>query len=115
MFSLEQDNNSGIAIMNHSSFGNEAVGNRRFKAINEHLYSDLKDEAVVLNLSNGRYYGLNTVGVAIWKVLQTPVTVAEIEDALMQEFDVGQKRCRREILSFLDKMTEETLIEIIDG
>jgi Coenzyme PQQ synthesis protein D (PqqD) len=114
MFGPGHDINVGIGIMDHSSFGSGKIGARRFKVIDEHLYSDLKDEAVVLNLVNGKYYGLNCVGVAIWKELQSPVTIGEIESAIIQEFDVDQERCHREILAFLGKMTEETLVEIID-
>lgn len=114
MFTFKAGNEAVIEVMNSLPFSIESVGNRRFKTIDGHLYSDLKDEAVILNLTNGVYYGLNAVGVAIWKALRAPVTVTEIELVIMQEFDVEQERCRREILSFLDRMSKEKLIEIVD-
>ncbi len=93
---------------------NEANIRRRYKAVDEHLYSDLKGEAVILNLVNGRYYGLNSVGVVIWKSLREPATIGDIEAAVMKEFDVDPATCRRESTDFLEKMVEEHLIEITD-
>jgi Coenzyme PQQ synthesis protein D (PqqD) len=114
MFIHGQSKKAATEIMDSPTFGNEATGKRRYKAIDEHLYSDLKDEAVILNLANGRYYGLNAVGVSIWKALLEPATLGEIEIGIMREFAVDQETCGREVTAFLDKMAEEELIEIID-
>lgn len=100
--------------MNSPTIGNETNTIRRYKAVDEHLYSDLKDEAVILNLTNGRYYGLNSVGVVIWKSLREAATIADIEAAVMKEFDIDPATCRRESTDFLEKMVEEHLIEISD-
>jgi hypothetical protein len=86
-----------------------------YKVVSEHLYSDLAGEAVILNLRNGKYYGLNSVGVSIWKVIQFPSTIAEIQYRLMEEFDVDADRCLSEIVSFLRKMAAEDLIETSNG
>ena len=68
----------------------------------------------MLNLVNGKYYGLNAVGVVIWKTLAEPASLAEIEIAIMREFEVDQETCRREALAFLDQMVGEQLLSIID-
>ena len=88
---------------------------RRFQAIKEHLFSQLNDEAVILSLKNGKYYGLNSVGVVIWTSIQTAATVVEIKAAVMSEYDVDEDTCRHEVSLFLDKMIDEELIELIDG
>lgn len=114
MFIHGQSKKAATEIMDFPTFGNEATGKRRYKVVDEHLYSDLKDEAVILNLANGRYYGLNAVGVSIWKALLEPATIGEIESTIMLEYDVDQETCSREVSAFLDKMAEEKLIDIID-
>ncbi|MCC7308401.1 MAG: lasso peptide biosynthesis PqqD family chaperone [Acidobacteria bacterium] len=91
-----------------------ALPNRRFIAIKEHLFSELNEEAVILSLKNGKYYGLNSVGVTIWKSLQTSVSIDEIETVVMNEYDVGEETCRVEVLRFLEKMLGEELIEAAD-
>jgi hypothetical protein len=74
---------------------------KRYRAIKDHLFSSLVDEAVILSLENGRYYGLNHVGAAIWSSLQQPVTLSEIESFLMKEYEVDEQTCRIEVMSLL--------------
>ncbi len=87
---------------------------RRYRAIKDHLFSDLAEEAVILSLRNGKYYGVNHVGAAIWSIIQQPVTLSEIESALMKEYAVDEPTCRTEVESFLDNMIREELIDVID-
>lgn len=84
-------------------------------AIKDHLYSELKDEGVVLSLKNGKYYGLNEVGRSIWKTIQSPVTVAGIQTAIMDEYEIDETTCKKEVLTFLQQMAEEELVEIQDA
>ena len=95
-------------------FDETALAVCRVTAIKNHLYSELKDEGVVLSLKNGKYYGLNEVGRCIWQIIQSPVTVAEIQTALMEEYEIDETTCRHEILTFLKQMAEEELVEIQD-
>jgi len=76
---------------------------------------NLAGEATILNPQNGTYYGLEEVGTTIWSFLGQPITVASIKDALLQEFDVDAKRCEQDLLSLLDKLADEGLIEVRDG
>ncbi len=87
---------------------------RRFRAIKDHLFSDLAEEAVILSLRNGKYYGVNHVGAAIWSIIQEPVTLSELESALMKEYEVDEATCRAEVETFLDNMIREELIDVID-
>lgn len=86
----------------------------RFQAIKEHLFSLLGDEAVILSLKNGKYYSLNSVGSSIWKVIQEPAELSDIEAAILMEYDVDPKICRNETVLFLEKMIAEDLILTID-
>lgn len=86
----------------------------RINAIKDHLYSELKDEGVVLSLKNGKYYGLNEVGRSIWKAIQSPATVIEIQNALMDEYEIDEESCKNEVLSFIRQMAQEELVEIQD-
>lgn len=83
----------------------------RYKAIQEHLCCDLNNEAVILSLENGKYYGMNPVGARIWELLQNSATLPEIEQTLLSEYDVDEEMCREEIASFLEQMIAEGLIK----
>jgi hypothetical protein len=72
----------------------------------------LGDEAAIVNLRNGVYYGLDPVGARIWSAVREPVTVAQIRDALLREYDVEPLALECDIRSFLQQLAEQGLIEI---
>ena len=72
------------------------------------------DEVVMLNLSDGVYYGLEEVGARLWAMLKQPVTVSEICRTLVQEFDVEPEQCERDLLELLRDLVSRGLIEIRD-
>ena len=75
---------------------------------------DLSGEAAILNLKSGVYFGLNTVGASIWKLVQEPKTVKEIRDAILEEFDVEPDLCEHDVLELLQELSTHGLIEIVD-
>jgi coenzyme PQQ synthesis protein D (PqqD) len=72
----------------------------------------LGDEAAILNLKNSVYYGMNPVGATVWNLLKQPKTVAEIRDAIIEEYEVEKTRCERDLLILLEEMRSEGLIEV---
>jgi len=74
---------------------------------------DLSVEAAIFNLRSGVYFGLNTVGASIWKLIQEPKTIREIREALVDEYDVEPKRCEKDILELLQELSTYELIEIV--
>lgn len=92
----------------------DTATNRHFVAIKEHLYSDLNGEAVILSMKNGKYYGLNEVGRRIWNVIKEPANLDEIQARILDEYEVDEETCYREVSSFLQKMLSEGLIEVLD-
>ena len=86
-----------------------------YRAITEQLSGDLGGEAVILSLKTGKYYGLNTLGVRIWELLQTPRSAAAIEEAILEEFDVDPDECSSEVRSFIELLKSEGLIESVNG
>ena len=76
------------------------------------LSTELGSEHVMLNLRDGTYYGLDEVGSAVWKLLQSPVTVAQICDAILDTYEVDADRCRRDVVRLLTELVERGLVEI---
>ena len=73
---------------------------------------DLDDEYVILSLQGEEYFSVSSVAGRIWSLLQTPVTVNEIHDTLMAEYDVDADRCREELLELLEQLDLRRLITI---
>jgi Coenzyme PQQ synthesis protein D (PqqD) len=81
-------------------------------ATKEQVASDLAGEIVILNLKTGTYYGLNLVGARIWSLIQSPKTVAEIRDVLLDEYEIDSDTCDRDIKLLLNDLATSDLIEI---
>jgi len=80
----------------------------------DQVSADLSGEAAILNLKTSTYFGLNTVGASIWKLIQEPKKVTEIRDAIVEEYDVEPDRCERDLLELLQELSKHGLIEVLD-
>lgn len=81
-----------------------------FVVADEHVYSQLADEIVILDVVGGRYYGLNAVGAAIWHVLQKPHSFDRLCDAIMAEYDVEREQCAADTHALLDQLLHAGLV-----
>ncbi len=81
-------------------------------AIRNQVSSNLGEEAVILHLGKGAYYGVNEVGALIWTLLLKPVKVSDIATEVEGKYKVSRKQCQADLLQLLDKMLRARLIEI---
>lgn len=84
-------------------------------AAKDQVSSDLGEEAVILSLNKGVYYGLDEVGARIWDLIQEPKAVSQIRDLLLDEYNVEPERCERDLLALLEELVAEDLVEVQDG
>lgn len=84
-------------------------------AAKEQVSCDLAGEAVILNLKDGVYYGLDPVGARIWNLIKEPKTMTEIRDAILNEYEVDPDRCELDVMALLLELAAKDLIEIRDG
>jgi Coenzyme PQQ synthesis protein D (PqqD) len=73
------------------------------------------DEAVVLDLNSGTYYGLDDLGARIWTLIEQPVSLATLREAIMSEYEVDAETCERDLVAFLNKMQVAGLIDVGDA
>jgi len=81
-------------------------------ASGELVSANLDGEVVILGFKAGAYYGLDQVGVFVWDLLQEPRKVSDIRDAIFEEYDVELAHCERDLLSLLEKLADQQLIDI---
>jgi hypothetical protein len=74
------------------------------------IWCDLKDEAVVLHISSGVYFGLEGVSVYIWQYIQTPRKLSEVIDHLMSRFEVTRDVCIERTGLFIEELAQHDLI-----
>ncbi len=78
----------------------------------DQVSADAAAEVTILHLCSGMYYGLDAVGASVWELIRTPKTVSEIVAWVVREYDVDADKCRVDILSLIDRLSDEKLIEI---
>jgi len=88
--------------------------NAKVVVTKDQVSCDLSGEAAILNLKSGVYFGLNTVGASIWKLIQEPRSVKEIQDAIQEEYEVEPDQCERDVLELLRELSTHGLIEVVD-
>jgi hypothetical protein len=79
----------------------------------EPLTASVGDEVVMLDASQGCYFGLDRSGAAIWELLATPRSVADLCDRLVEQFEVAPDVCRSEVLFFLHELRDAGLVRAV--
>ncbi|MBY0196810.1 lasso peptide biosynthesis PqqD family chaperone [Priestia megaterium] len=77
------------------------------------IVSDMGNEKVMLNIANGKYYNLGEIGGDIWQSISKPIQVNELVNHIVKKYDVQTGKCEEEVISFLENMYQENLIELV--
>ncbi len=71
---------------------------------------EIDQEAVLLDLASGRYYGLNAVGARVWTLLAGGASVDAIVAAISAEFDADDAQIARDVGDLLADLRARGLI-----
>lgn len=74
------------------------------------LIRELGGEAVVLNLDNECYYGLDDVGTHMWGVLTSSPSIDDAYATLLQEYDVAPEVLEADLRVWLGQLLENGLL-----
>ncbi len=81
-------------------------------AAEEQISTQIDDEAALLNLTTGVYYGLDPMGAYLWKLLSAPVSVRALHERLLKEYQVPAEVVERDLHAFLNEMLSAGLIAV---
>jgi hypothetical protein len=85
----------------------------RVVAARDQVSVELEGEAVILGLADGVYYGLDPVGATVWALLEAgPHTVAQLRDAVTDEFEVDAPTAEADLIELVGTMLERGLVEL---
>lgn len=80
-------------------------------ATRENVSCALGQEAAILHMRSGVYYGLDPVGARVWKLLDRPRSVEYLQAAILEEYEVEPAKCEGDLLLLLERLRTEGLIE----
>ena len=72
----------------------------------------LGDEAVLLNVESGVYFGLDPVGTRIWELLIEGTSEQEIVGRVLDEYDVEPARARADVEAFIGALASKGLTQV---
>ena len=76
------------------------------------IFRALGDEAVILNLASGTYFGLNAVALRIWQLIDQFGLLQAVRDAVVTEFDVDPDTAARDLVNLIEQLSARGLVEI---
>ncbi len=72
--------------------------------------TDLSGEKVMIDFDSGKYFMIKGVGNDIWDMIQEEITVGEIIEKLLQEYEVSKDECEQSVLEFLNNLKKFDII-----
>ena len=81
----------------------------------DQLSANLGDTLAILHMGSNTYYGLDEVGLRVWELIQKPVSIGQLCENIVNEYDVDPKVLETDIVSLLEEMLEAGLVEIVNA
>ncbi len=76
------------------------------------LFQQLQDEAVLLNLDSGQYFGLDSVGTRIWNLLAEGKPLPQVVSTIVAEYEVESERCAADLVKLLGELESQGLVSV---
>lgn len=80
--------------------------------VDDVLDTDIDNETVMMDIDQGRYFGLNKTGTRIWALLAQPVVISDLCDQLKAEFNVPQEQFEQDVFDFLERLLTRGLLRV---
>ncbi len=85
-----------------------------YQARQDVLCSQLPDdEAVLLDLDAGIYYGFNAVGLFAWHLLERPQRLEDLVLATLEKFEITAETCEADLRELVEQLLEKKLVTIV--
>ena len=73
----------------------------------------LENEAVLLDLQSGEYFGLNEVGCRIWQLIPAQGSLGAIRNCLVEEYDVSTDQAWHDLEILIAELMQRGLVSAI--
>ena len=70
----------------------------------------LDSEALLIHLSSGDYFSLDSVGTRIWESIDGSKTVQDLVDLILEEYNVDRDQAVTDVVELVSKLADEGLI-----
>jgi hypothetical protein len=84
----------------------------RVRIRDEVVARDLQGETAILHLGSGVFFGLDPMATRVWQLLAAHAALREVLAALLEEYDVTEDRCRRDLIRFVRALHDNDLVTL---
>jgi hypothetical protein len=67
-------------------------------------------EALLIHLSSGDYFSLDSVGTRIWQSIDGSRTVQDLVDLVLEEYNVDRDQVVTDVLRLVEQLADEGLV-----
>lgn len=76
------------------------------------LSAEIGGEAVMMSIEKGAYFGLNPVATRIWDLIEQPKTIAELIQAITDDYDVSPEQGAADVQEFVADMIKRGIAQL---
>lgn len=73
---------------------------------------EVDGEMVLLDMNSENYFGLDSVGMDIWKAIEEKKVLKDVLEILLAQYDVEEEVLKKDLFAFVQKLEESGLVEI---
>jgi hypothetical protein len=74
------------------------------------LTAEIDKQIVMMDIDSGRYLGLDDIGSVIWKRLETPRTLGDLVDCLVEDYDAERAVIAQDVRELLKEMATQGIV-----
>ena len=78
----------------------------------EPILAEFSDGFVMLSVEAAKYFSLNATAEAIWRRMETPITLQALSESLAEEFDVAPAQAASAVQAFVSRLVEERIVSV---
>lgn len=75
----------------------------------------VEEEAVLVNLASGMYFGLDPVGARFWSLLAKYGSTEAATEAALEEYDVAKEQLEQDVIAFVQTLVRDGLMTVDDA
>ncbi len=83
---------------------------QKFKVAEDILFRQVENEAVLLNISTGMYYGLSETSIIFWEALRDQQPLSSALEKITAEYEVEYSQVMDDLKTFLEDLSNYGLI-----
>jgi Coenzyme PQQ synthesis protein D (PqqD) len=81
-----------------------------FQTADNVLFRQVEDEAILLYVPSGTYFGLNSTGILLWQAIQNKQSLLSIVDTILAEYEVERLQVIDDLQALLQNLLDNELV-----